>query len=723
MGLRDRVASLLSPPPTAPVHVDAAVPVESRADAIFNWATGLGGLRDKGSIYNNRPDTVRNPLTVPELSALWLDNGIARRIVSLLPNEATRKGWSVPDIGDEDERLQIADRVREGMTWARLYGGAAGVLITEDDVPPAFRQRPEDWLMQPLDLRRVGRVEALHVFDAFEAQVGEYDTELRSPTYRQPLWWHIYGERGTLRVHASRVLHFRGAKRPPSTRDHALFPDDPVLQSVYDEVQRLCSTMQGGATLAHEIRESVLTIADLDRVAVSDQEQVLISRAAAMAKIKGLLGMILKRPGDTYENRSNPPTGFRELSGEAKSMLAGVVGWPSIVLFGEAPAGLSTDGSSGWQLMNRVASAYQEDNRSLIERAYQVVYSAQDGPTGGIVPDDHYLTFLPLDEPGEKEKAETRKLVADTDALYIDRGVLDPADIRAGRFGAEGFRLELGDLGELDAGPTFEEIEGAIGGGTPPPGADVQATALNGAQVQSALSIVSMVGARQLPRETGIASLQQFFSMSSAEAEHVMGPVGRTFFIEVPTSEPGRVDEFAAAVRRLDAVMQDSVCILIPAPTPRLEDPPALLGRLTVESEPHVSVLYLGTGLRPKAVQEVIAAVRAEAAAPMHDHVLEGGRLVAFPHGDRGTPVVVEYDGWSLERLHTRLLRRLAHLVRQAQFPTFRPHLTLGYLADKPTPEELSDLLAVDATAVRVPVAELHVVVGREVVARVPVGE
>ena len=55
-------------------------------------------------------------------------------------------------------------------------------------------------------------------------------------------------------------------------------------------------------------------------------------------------------------------------------------------------------------------------------------------------------------------------------------------------------------------------------------------TALNGAQVQAAQDVISSVAARELPRETGVAMLVEFFNIDAARAEKVMGPVGRTFF-------------------------------------------------------------------------------------------------------------------------------------------------------------------------------------------------
>jgi hypothetical protein len=63
-------------------------------------------------------------------------------------------------------------------------------------------------------------------------------------------------------------------------------------------------------------------------------------------------------------------------------------------------------------------------------------------------------------------------------------------------------------------------------------------TALNGAQVQAAAAIVQQVALRQLPRDSGVAQLVEFFNIGQDKAERIMGAVGKTFFIEAPAPTP-----------------------------------------------------------------------------------------------------------------------------------------------------------------------------------------
>jgi hypothetical protein len=60
-------------------------------------------------------------------------------------------------------------------------------------------------------------------------------------------------------------------------------------------------------------------------------------------------------------------------------------------------------------------------------------------------------------------------------------------------------------------------------------GQPASVVALNGAQVQAAQGIIIAVSRGELPRETGVQMLIQFFSIPAAQADELMGPVGRSF--------------------------------------------------------------------------------------------------------------------------------------------------------------------------------------------------
>ena len=640
------------PGPVAALEPETGPPLlRHRHDSVANPWTGLGDAsRDKGAVA--RPNVYELGLSEDELLALHRGNGISRRIVELLPDRAIRKGWSAPDVPtEEEERLHVYDRMRTGWVCARLWGGAAVLMVTEDDVPRSFRARPELWLREPLDLARVGKLHALHVYDAREAWPLSFDRDRKSSNYRAPLLWQLSDEGGVLTVHHSRVLWLRGAERPPSERHRGRWgngrmPDDSVLQAIWAEIRRLTETQQGGALLAHEIREKVLKVSGLANKLTGDDAAKFKARLTMMQQVMSLLGIMVIGDGDEYVSRSNPATGFKDLSEGGWDALAAAVGWPKVVLRGDAPSGLNTDGASAWQSFHQTVSDFQERNRSVLHRLYAVIYAAQDGPTRGRAPARWAISFRPLDEPPQKEVAEVRKLTAEMDRLYIEAGVYGPEEVARQRFGPDGWSIDLVDVVVPD--PDEDAIEAA--------------------RIEA-----------------------------EAELEEPRVDASSGTFVVVPAVEPSA----------LRAAVEQAI-------GGRLLSPPV---------GAHVTVLYLGEELEADALAEVVVVV-GEEAAETRPVVLQRAAVRAFPPGPRGVPIVAEFeDAWALEGLHDRLLRTLAHRVTARQHRRYRAHLTLGYAQGPLTTEAQTELLAVDASEVRVPVAELAVWSGGARLASVVVGQ
>jgi phage-related protein (TIGR01555 family) len=676
--------------PSLPVHV----PEEVRQDtlrydsSVANPYTRLGTWADKGAA--GRPNTAAFPLTDEELLILHALNGIARRIVELPAYRATRKGWSVPDIpASEDKRLDTWAVCRRAIAMARLWGGAAVLMVTEDDIPRGrFRRDPEGWLQQPLDLRRVGALKTLQVFDAFEAEPWEYDEDVFSPTFRQPRIWRIYSQRWFGLVHASRIAWFRGNERPPSQAREAAWarnrmPDDGVLQVGWDALRRLTETMNAGSVLAAEFKEAILKLGGLASKSASDQADAVDRRLEIIAEGRDLLGLTVIGDGDAYESRIHNPAGFTQLTEPMMRMVAADYGWPQSLLFGDGPGGLATDDRGGRDQERQIYSDCQESNRPPIMRLYEVQYAAQDGPTGGRAPDEWDITFAPLDEPDEKTVAEVRRTVAETDEINIRSGIYGPEVPARQRYGRDGFQIDLRDIP------------------VPDPEARMRRELEHAQQLQQALE-------------------------GGGDPGRGGGDPGAAGGDRRQQSRNREEDEAADAEARADA-SGDGTVIVVPTP-----EPPAALRRaveeaigqsLRIPSNPaHVTVLYLGEGMEAEAVAEVVGAVEAEA-LDTEPHTLRAPVVRSFPPGPDGTPVIVEFEeAWQLMRLNERLLRRLAHLITARQFRRFRAHITLGYAAEPLSAEAMTALAALPAPELGVSVVVLEVRSAEEVVGTVQVG-
>ena len=73
------------------------------------------------------------------LNSLYRDNWVVQNVVGIIPDDMTKKWFTLagaigPEHLEELERVQrvtrLRDRVKEGLRWGRLYGGAAGRAFT-----------------------------------------------------------------------------------------------------------------------------------------------------------------------------------------------------------------------------------------------------------------------------------------------------------------------------------------------------------------------------------------------------------------------------------------------------------------------------------------------------------------------------------------------------------------------------------------------------------------
>ena len=129
--------------------------------------------------------------------------------------------------------------------------------------------------------------------------------------------------------------------------------------------------------------------------------------------------------------------------------------------------------------------------------------------------------------------------VEETDAEGESLGELMPkADMPMGEDEPANAEEPVEDGEQPVAGDSANNKAPAAAAAAAAAGVPAADTALNGAQVQAAAAIVQQVALRQLPRDSGVAQLVEFFNLAPDKAERIMGAVGKTFFVEVAEAPP-----------------------------------------------------------------------------------------------------------------------------------------------------------------------------------------
>lgn len=477
-----------------------------------------------------------------DLLSLWRSSQYAAIGVDDMAQAATKKGWRVStnealpkglnlDASDlargVDDDWSVWLTVCQGAQWGRLFGLGALILVVDDGKHPS----------EPFDINRPFRLLNIVIADKRELTPARWNDDMAKRGFQTPELWHyapraVSSGAGYRTIHDSRIIKFGGRPVPKDVMQDNLGADDSVLRPALDAIQHKSTNDDARAVLMHDFKVDVVTTPDVDSIATSDEKTAYLDdRMGLLARGKSLLNLILLDGGETYSKSSTSVAGVADLDDRTTAELATALRMPQARLTGEAPGGLNTDGESQTKNWNDQVAAYQtlELGPNLI-RLYRIFFAATNGPTNGYVPKEFFVEFNALDEPTEKQRADLRFVVAQTDAVYLDRAVITPEHVQRGRFGEGAWSVDLPpaeayeDLPD-DTAFDFSTIETPEAAPAPVAEPEVKPSelVLNGAQIASMVQVAASVASGEISAESGRAIIMQAFNVDSETAAQIVG--------------------------------------------------------------------------------------------------------------------------------------------------------------------------------------------------------
>jgi phage-related protein (TIGR01555 family) len=431
------------------------------------WANAITGIGDKNR--DKRRSTVFKQFgrfDHVQAEALYRDNGIARRIIDLPAKSMTRNWFTL--VGDEDERvtqrmetLRAQAHVTQAVEWAGVYGGSI-ILMGIDD--GQFTSEEDADLTKPVREESIKAINFLVPFAAWrEVQVIEQsiDKDATSPTFGKPTLYRITQLLGgtTFDVHVSRIIRFDGKLVPRFTQKANAGWHDSVYQSTFEQIRQVGNVFGNSEIITEDFVQTIIKVADLKKQIATGQEALVKTRMDLLDLSRHVLNMILLDEGEDYQRQSSSVAGLALLLDRFVMVLSSVTGIPVTLLMGRSPSGLNATGESDIRFW--YDSVQADQNTELKPRLEKLVqYLFTEG--GNKAPDEWSIQFNPLFQMTEKEKQEIYKGTAEADAIYVDRGVLDPNEVAVSRFSGTEFSTGVVQLDEETRGieePTDEPTE------------------------------------------------------------------------------------------------------------------------------------------------------------------------------------------------------------------------------------------------------------------------
>lgn len=388
-------------------------------DGLKNLVANLGTSRDKAyATTYAQPATNYN-----ELVAAYRTSWLAKKIVDIPPLDAVRswREWQaeadhITAIEAEEDRLQLRTKLRQAQKAARLYGGAAIYIGTDD---------PD--LMEPLAPDRVSRggLRYLNVLTPRTLSGGEIDHDPTSEWYGRPKFWRVtWGDGQALQIHPSRLVLLTGADLPPDDPLMASGWGDSVLTASMDAIKAADATMANIASLVFEAKIDVVRVPDMmERLSEQGYSDKLQQRFTLAALAKGNNGTLILDKDEEYDQKTYAFSTLPDIADRFFQAVSGAADIPMTRLLGMSPSGLNSTGES--DIRNYYDSIKASQELELRPAMYRLDESLIRSALGNRPPAIHYQ-WASLWQISESEKADIGQKTAMTIKTLYDTGIYLP---------------------------------------------------------------------------------------------------------------------------------------------------------------------------------------------------------------------------------------------------------------------------------------------------------
>lgn len=437
--------------------------IQRRLDAWVNPLTGIN--------YNSRAGSSRwsakqfYNISRPELDSMYSQDGICKRIIDIYPEEALRAFIDCDiRILEELDRIKLKSKTFEACRDARLFGGAVVVAFVDDGRN----------LQDELDYTNIDKLIHLKVYDRYQLTWFPTDlvTDPLDEDFGMPEFYTIQNNNFVssdsvqFRVHKSRVFRFAGDKTTDFSKKNNQGWDNSCLISLYQSIKSFGESAGVSAEIIQGYLETVITIPELSILAATGGgKNNLKERIEFLNKTKGAFKTIFLSEGETYQKHPTNIHGLPELWDRFGEQISASCSIPVSVLFGRSPAGLNATGKAELDLMNNKIEEYRNNHIKPFFMWIFKILEAQRSFVSEAGSDlDFHWEFHPLITLDEKKEAETRKLNAEVDMMYINAGAVDAQTVFKQRYHADqafnnNIMFTKEDLNELEKNMKQAELE------------------------------------------------------------------------------------------------------------------------------------------------------------------------------------------------------------------------------------------------------------------------
>lgn len=369
------------------------------------------------------------------LTSLYRNSWIVQRVCNIIPNDALTDLWidcpGLDDmqsarLSDDLRRTHTRERMIEALRWARLYGGAAAIVMIDNI--------GDDDLSAPLQIDEIppGGYRGLYVVDRWSGIYpdAELIDNINSADYGLPRYYNVRDAEGLIRyrVHHSRVLRYIGADLPYDERIAEQYWGASIIETMYDDLVRHDNISHNIANLTFRANLAVQKCDGFHSILQTnstEQMRRIYDSIQAASILESNLGCRVIDSTDSIQHEQYNFSGLPEVLDGAMLDISGATSIPATRLFGRSPAGLNSTGEGDEKIYN---SVLQQVRAAQIQPALDKLLPIICMSALGHVPAQVTFCMPPLGESTAMEKMD----VIDRRAQLLERlfsvGAI-PADV------------------------------------------------------------------------------------------------------------------------------------------------------------------------------------------------------------------------------------------------------------------------------------------------------
>ncbi|MBG9754063.1 DUF1073 domain-containing protein [Lysinibacillus sphaericus] len=415
----------------------------------FMQGNGKANQKDK---LTRQVAGVGRKLSHDEITNLYGDSRIVQNIIDIPAEDMTRNWFTLKMKDDQLARnimskladLKAKKAFKEMFTYDRLRGdGFISLGVT---------QASKFELSDELQMDKLFTVDYLHAFSSLKVNEFLINEDVFDIKYGQLEQLRInraasHGLQTQTRespVHVSRLLHSQTRRFEGEAQGRSL------LEPLYDILTVFDTSVWSVGQILHDFTFKVYKSKDIDNLSTQDKQQLsmimdFMFRTEALAMIAD---------GEELTKQGTSVSGIKDLLDFVWDLLSGAARMPKTVIKGQESGTITGAQYDVMNYYSRIVADQENDMKPHLEKLIRMLLMSEKELGGRIDPEtlEWEIQFNPLWNVDAKTDAEIRKLVAETDQIYLLNNIITADEIREARFGQFGLSDTLkfsGDEADL----------------------------------------------------------------------------------------------------------------------------------------------------------------------------------------------------------------------------------------------------------------------------------